>query len=117
MRCRTFVLLPCANQLTLRANWRREQAQFLTMKNADVSRVDALPTATGGIARAAFALAAQAGCDVETLLKFSGLSLQQIKDPSIRIGVRTQIKFLNLAADALKDDSLGVHLAQHFDLR
>jgi AraC-like DNA-binding protein len=87
------------------------------MRNTDVSRVEALPTATGAIARAAFALAAQAGCDVETLLKFSGLSLQQIRDPNIRIGVRTQIKFLNLVADALKDDSLGVHLAQRFDLR
>jgi AraC-like DNA-binding protein len=93
------------------------KVQFSTKQSANVSQVDALPTASGGIARAAFAFATQAGCDVETLLKFSGLTLQQIKNRNIRIGVGTQIKFLNLVAEALKDDSLGVHLALHFNLK
>src|SRR5262249_7155597 len=42
---------------------------------------------------------------------------QQIVDPRARLPVKAQIKFLDLAAVALKDDCLGFHLAQKFDLR
>ena len=34
-----------------------------------------------------------------------------------RIGVGNQIKFLNLAADELQDEFLGIRLAQGLDLR
>jgi AraC-like DNA-binding protein len=45
------------------------------------------------------------------------LTTQQIKNSSVRIGARNQIKLLNLVADALKDEYLGVRLAQAYDLR
>ena len=80
-------------------------------------RFESLPTATGGIARAALARAMEAGVDIEALLKRSGLTKQQAKTPAARVAVSNQIKFLNLVADALQDDFLGIRLAQNFDLR
>ena len=53
----------------------------------------------------------------EPLLKRSGLTKQQAKTPAARVAVSNQIKFLNLVADALQDDFLGIRLAQNFDLR
>ncbi len=51
-------------------------------------------------------------------MKKAGLTDQQIKDRGARLPVRYQIQFLNLAANALRDDSLGFHLAQQLrDLR
>ena len=38
-------------------------------------------------------------------------------NPSDRLAVKSQIRFLDLAATTLKDESLGFHLAQKFDLR
>jgi AraC-like DNA-binding protein len=76
-----------------------------------------LPTATGGIARAAHARAIEAGVDVEPLLKRAGLTDREVKNPAARMAVSKQIKFLNLAANALRDDFLGVRLAQSLDLR
>jgi hypothetical protein len=80
-------------------------------------RFKSLPTATGGIARAAHTRAMEAGVDIEPLLKRSGLTMQQAKNPAARMAVSNQIKFLNLVADALQDDFLGIRLAQNFDLR
>jgi AraC-like DNA-binding protein len=80
-------------------------------------RISTIPTATGGIARAAYARAVDAGLDVEPLLKESGLTVRQAKDSLLRITVESQIKFLNLVADALVDEFLGVHLAEQIDLR
>ena len=79
--------------------------------------VTSLPTANGGIARAAFGRALSAKLDVSSLLKSAGLSRSQISRPEIRIPVKSQIKFLDQAATALKDDFLGLHLAQSIDLR
>ena len=76
-----------------------------------------LPTAGGGIMRAAYARALQARLDVGALLKQAGLTLRQAKNPEIRIPVRNQIKFLDAVAAALPDEFLGVHLAQAVDLR
>ena len=45
------------------------------------------------------------------------MTVEQIKTPSARLNVRSQIRLLELAAEALGDDSLGFHLAQHYDLR
>jgi AraC-like DNA-binding protein len=67
--------------------------------------------------RLAFSLAKEKGADVDALLEKSGLSRHQIEDPNARVDVSKQIKFLNLVADAIDDDLLGVHLAQTFDLR
>ena len=54
---------------------------------------------------------------VDPLLREVGLTCQQIDDPRSRLAVKAQIQFLELAARTLKDDSLGFHLAQKFDLR
>jgi AraC-like DNA-binding protein len=81
------------------------------------ARFSSIPTATGGIARAAYARAVEVGLDIEPLLKKSGLSVRQAKNSHFRIAVKNQIKFLNLVADALPDEFLGVHLAECVDLR
>ena len=83
----------------------------------EAKRLGALPSANGGIARLAYAQAKAAGVDVDLLLKKTGLTRQQIDDPGVRLKVRDQISFLNLAADALQDDLLGFHLARPSDLR
>lgn len=87
------------------------------MKHVDTKRFGTLPTATGGIARLAYASARRAGIALEPLLKKAGLTDQQIKDSGARLAVHDQIRFLNVAAAALGDDSLGFHLAQLPDLR
>jgi AraC-like DNA-binding protein len=83
----------------------------------DAKRLGALPSATGGITRLAYAQAKDAGVDLNLLSKKAGLTVDQIEDPDARLNVRDQISFLNLAADALRDDLLGFHLAQKHDLR
>jgi AraC-like DNA-binding protein len=87
------------------------------VKNVDTKRLGTLPTATGGIARLAYARARRAGIELKPLLQKAGLTDQQIKDSGARLPVHDQIRFLNLAADALGDDILGFHLAQLHDLR
>ena len=87
------------------------------MRDPDVRRPGALPSAAGGLTRLACAHAKEAGIELEPLLKKAGLTLYQIEDPSVRLKVRDQISFLNLAAGALQDDLLGFHLAQLFDPR
>lgn len=79
--------------------------------------IGAVPTAAGGIARAAFARAALTLPDLGHVAQRAGLSLKQLKDPSIRIPVGRQIAFLNLVADRLGDEFLGFHLAKTIDLR
>jgi len=76
-----------------------------------------LPTATGGIARLAYAQANLAGIPLPPLLKKANITRQQIDDPHARIRVRDQINLLNLVAAALEDDFLGFHLAQAAELR
>jgi AraC-like DNA-binding protein len=80
-------------------------------------RLSRLPSAAGITARLAYARTKAQGVAVAPLLKASNLTVQQMEDPRIRLRVRDQIKFLNLVADALDDDSLGFHLAQVPDLR
>jgi AraC-like DNA-binding protein len=87
------------------------------MHNPRTRRLGTLPTATGGIARLAYARIEQAGIEARPLLKKAGLTAAQIKDPRVRINVQHQITFQNLAARALRDDLLGFHLAQQLDLR
>jgi AraC-like DNA-binding protein len=55
--------------------------------------------------------------EVKVLLRKAGLTEQQIDDPCSRLAVKDQIRFLDLAAETLKDEYLGFHLAQTFDLR
>jgi AraC-like DNA-binding protein len=51
------------------------------------------------------------------LLAAAGLPPTLLDQPSGGIGVRGQIEFLNLAAEALEDDLIGFHSAQTIDFR
>jgi len=87
------------------------------MRDLVTSRIGALPTATGGLTRIAYAHAREAGVELEPLLRKVGLTDRQIEDRGIRLSVHQQITFLDLAASALHDDLLGFHLAQLPDIR
>ena len=87
------------------------------MNGHPVQRHDRLPNATGGLTRIAYARMKTAGLSPEPTLTAAGLTLDQIRDPQVRLNVRDQIKFLNLAAVVLGDEFLGFHLAQEADLR
>ncbi len=87
------------------------------VNDADTSRLGALPTAAGWVARLAYAHLRRAGIELAPLLKKAGLTDQQLKDRAARLPVHHQIQFLNLAASALGDEVLGFHLAQLPDLR
>jgi AraC-like DNA-binding protein len=88
-----------------------------TVHEPDANHLDMVPSATGGITRLAYARAEEEGIEVESLLQKAGLTRRQIDDPGARIRVQGQIKFLEFAAKSLRDDLLGFHLAQKFDLR
>lgn len=87
------------------------------MRRKNNLRLDDIPTAGGGITRAAYALAAQAQASMGSLLKGANLSVEQAKNSRLRIAVKDQIKFLNLVAEELHDEFLGIRLAQTIDLR
>jgi AraC-like DNA-binding protein len=87
------------------------------MREAWRQHLNGVPTASGGIARAAFASACRAGIAVEPLLRRAGLTMQQMKDPRARIAVKSQIDLLNLIAEELSDEFLGIRLAREIDLR
>jgi hypothetical protein len=87
------------------------------VRDANGKDLDTFPSVMGTITRLACGRAKEEGVDAESLLRKAGLSRQQIDDPSARLAVKSQIRFLELAATKLKDDGLGFHLAQKFDLR
>ena len=87
------------------------------MRDSNGNDLDAFPSAMGIVTRLACGRARQEGVEVELLLRKAGLTHQQIDDPSARLAVKSQIRFLELAATTLKDECLGFHLAQKFDLR
>jgi AraC-like DNA-binding protein len=76
-----------------------------------------IPMAQGRLARLAIARLKGAGVPVASLLRRVGLTLELVADPEGRLSVRSQIKLLNEAAIALKDDCLGFTLARAFDPR
>jgi AraC-like DNA-binding protein len=76
-----------------------------------------MPSASGGIARMVYARLRERGIPAMPLLSKAGLSIAQIDDRAARLKVRSQIRFLELAADALQDDLLGFDLARDYDLR
>jgi hypothetical protein len=87
------------------------------MAETELNALTALPTATGWIARATYARCVKKGIKADTLLRKAGLTPLQIVNPELRIPVRCQIKFVDLAARALSDDLLGFHLAKTAELR
>jgi len=87
------------------------------MRKANGMQLKDIPMAGGGITRTAYAFASRAHVSVGPLLKRANLSVQQVKNPRLRIAVKDQIKFLNLVAGKLQDEFLGIRLAQAIDLR
>jgi AraC-like DNA-binding protein len=81
------------------------------------ARIGSMPSASGGIARLVYARLLERGIPAIPLLLKARLSVEQIDDRSVRLRVRSQIRFLQLAADALQDDLLGFHLARDYELR
>jgi AraC-like DNA-binding protein len=96
---------------------RRSWKAGMTPGHVDAPTLGAVPHADGLIARLACARAKKAGIALRPLLRKANLTLQQIDDSQARLAARDQIRLLNLIADALPDELLGVHLAQHCDLR
>jgi hypothetical protein len=65
------------------------------------------PDALGVATRLAAGRLREAGIDLKPLLRSAGLSASELSRKDMRIGVASQIKFLELAAKALKDPLLG----------
>ena len=86
------------------------------MRKPDTRNLGTLPSAAGHIARLAYRQATTAGAPVLPLLKKAGMTLHQIENRDERLKVSSQIRFLNLVADALSDEFLGFHLGQLPDL-
>ena len=74
------------------------------------------PSTEGRITRLA-AVHVKASCDLKSLLDRAGLRVKDIEDATARIGVQNQIRFLELASEAIGDPLLGFHLAGTFDPR
>ena len=76
-----------------------------------------IPTAQGGLSRLAIARLKGGRVPVAPLLVRVGLTPELIADPDERLSVRSQVRLLEEAAIALKDDRIGFTLAREFDLR
>src|SRR5215467_10162520 len=87
------------------------------MPDSETNWSEGVPRTVGDIARLAYSHALSNGANADVLLPKAGLSHEQIDDPDALLEVQSQIKFLNLVAEALNDEFLGFHLAQNFDLR
>jgi AraC-like DNA-binding protein len=87
------------------------------MRNSVTTPPATGPSAAGTITRLACAHAEEKGVAVADLLRKADLSREQIDDKQARLEVRSQIRFLELVAEAVGDDYLGFHLAQNYDLR
>jgi AraC-like DNA-binding protein len=85
--------------------------------SADRRRRVPPPSTAGVMTRQACALLVAAGIELAPLLAKAGLTRAQIEDRDSRFPARSQIKLLQLAADALHDDLLGFHLGRDSDLR
>ena len=87
------------------------------MRSGVPDRLCSIPSATGGIARLAFARMRELGNDPSGLLAKVGARPEQVDDDAVRLEVPKQIRILELASEELKDGLLGFHLARNFDLR
>lgn len=84
---------------------------------AKLPQENPVPSCTGLISRLAYAHASQEGVNARQLLKRAGLDAAIIKDPTTKLSVAGQIRFIQSVADAMGDVEFGVHLAEDFDLR
>jgi AraC-like DNA-binding protein len=76
-----------------------------------------LPTATGFAARQAVAELWSHNIDPTPLLERLGLSEPDVNTDQIRVSAAAQARFLELAAEALHDPALGLHLAAKLNPR
>jgi AraC-like DNA-binding protein len=77
-----------------------------------------LPRASGALVRLAARRLLESGVvDPEPLLKDAGLNLAVLTRPDLHISSRSQMLFLELAAEAIGDDLLGFHIARDDDVR
>jgi AraC-like DNA-binding protein len=86
-------------------------------RHRPVKQLAGLPTCRAVLTRLAVARVHAAQIDLEPLLSRAGITVAEVDDPDTRIAVRKQVAFLDLAADALGDDCLGLTLATEFDCR
>src|SRR5262245_2062931 len=86
-------------------------------RRAKVRHLALQPDALGVATRLAAGRLRRAGIVLKPLLRSAGLSVGQISSKDVRIGVASQITFLELAAKELKDPLLGFKLARDGDLR
>src|SRR6516162_4742576 len=76
---------------------------------------DPFLTADGVATRLTIRELKKARIDPQPLLAKAGIS--RLGEEPKRVGAESQIRFLEMAAKALDDSALGLHLAQDFDLR
>ena len=75
---------------------------------------DVFLTADGVATRLAIRELKKAKIDPGPLLAKAGISLLKLGEEPKRVGAESQSRFLEIAAEALDDSALGLHLAQHF---
>jgi len=84
------------------------------MRSANPEGFPSIPSATGGIARLAYARMREAGKGTAAVLSGAGLRAEQVDDPTVRLEVRTQIMVLELAAQELQDDFSRISFGAQF---
>ena len=87
------------------------------MPQSALKKISTLRSCGGLLSRLAYKRAKQEGVDVGPLLYRSGLTAHAIKDRDTPVGVRNQIRFVELVAGAVGDKILGFQLAYAYDLR
>jgi AraC-like DNA-binding protein len=87
------------------------------VRRVKVPTRDVFLTADGVATRLAIRELKKAKIDPGPLLAQTGISLLKLGEEPKRVGAESQVRFLEIAAKALGDSALGLHLAQHFDLR
>ena len=87
------------------------------VRRVKVPTRDAFLTADGVVTRLAIRELKKAKIDPKPLLAKADISLLKLGEEPKRVGAESQIRFLDIAAEALGDSALGLHLAQNFDLR
>jgi len=86
-------------------------------RRAKLSTTDLFLTANAVVTRLAMRELKKAKVDPAPLLARAGISLLKLGEEPKRVAAQSQIRFLEIAAEALNDSALGLHLAQDFDLR
>src|SRR3974390_3054704 len=84
--------------------------------NDSTEGLTSIPSATGGIARLACVRGRGAGVARGPIMSGPGLTTEDIGDRKRRVDAGAQVKVLEIAAEQLRDDCFGFHLARDFEL-